>query len=181
MAFNINEIRSQLTFGGARASLFECRMTNPVNNTGDQKLSFMAQASQLPASNLGTITVPYFGRQVKFAGNRTFDPWTMTILNDEDFLVRNALENWMAAINSHVGNVNEAATPAGYKSQAQIIQYSKAGNIIREYNFNGLFPTALGEITTSWDSEEIQTFEATFEYDWWNVSGGITGDANTNA
>lgn len=180
MPFNINEIRNQLTFGGARASLFECRMTNPVNSAGDQKLSFMAQSSQLPASSLGTITVPYFGRQVKFAGNRTFEPWTLTILNDEDFLVRNALENWMAAINTHIGNINQQATPNGYKSQGQIIQYSKSGGLIREYTFNGMFPTSVAAIDASWESEDIQTFEVTFEYDWWSVSNGITGDANTN-
>lgn len=181
MAFNINEIRNQLTFGGARSSLFECRISNPVNPTGDQKLSFMARASQLPASNMGTIVVPYFGRQVKYAGNRTFEPWTMTVVNDEDFLVRNALEDWMSSINTHVGNINEQVTPANYKSQAQIIQYAKGGAILREYQFNGLFPTALTAITTSWDSEEIETFDVTFEYDWWSVSGGVTGDGGTNA
>lgn len=181
MAFDINEIRNQMTFGGARASLFEVRMSNPVNSTGDQKISFMARASRLPASSIGTVTVPYFGRQVKFAGNRTFDQWSVTVMNDEDFLVRNALEDWMSSINTHVGNINEQGTPGGYKSQAQIIQYSKSGSILREYNFNGIFPVALAAITTDWSSDEIQTFDVTFEYDWWNVSGGITGDAGTNA
>jgi len=181
MAFNINEIRQQMTFGGARASLFEVRMANPINTTGDIKLSFMARATTLPASNLGTVIVPYFGRQVKFAGNRTFEQWSVTVMNDEDFLVRNAMEDWMSSINSHVGNLNLEAPGVNYKSQAQVLQYSKSGSLIREYNFNGMFPVALSAINNDWESEEIQTFEVTFEYDWWNVSGGVTGDAGTNA
>jgi hypothetical protein len=185
MAFDINEIRNQLTFGGARASLFEVSITNPVNTTADSKISFMGRASSLPASNLGTINVPYFGRQVKFAGNRTFEQWAVTVVNDEDFLVRNALEDWMSSINTHEGNINAigGGVPAlggNYKSQAQVNQYSKSGSILRGYNFNGLFPVSLSAITLDWDSEEIQTFEVQFEYDWWNVSTGITGDAGTN-
>src|SRR6056300_1965195 len=143
MAFNINEIKSQLTFGGAKASLFQVQITNPINGIADLKTPFMVQAAQLPESTLGTIEVPYFGRKVKLAGDRTFAEWTVTIINDEDFLIRNAMENWMAAINSHQGNVRQLASAAAseYKSQAQIIQYSKTGVPLREYTFNGLFPT----------------------------------------
>ena len=104
MAFNINEIKSQLTFGGAKASLFQVQITNPINGIADLKTPFMVQAAALPESTLGTIEIPYFGRKVKLAGDRTFAEWTVTIMNDEDFLIRNAMENWMAAINSHQGN-----------------------------------------------------------------------------
>ena len=89
MAFNINEIKSQLTLGGARPSLFQVTLTNPVNTSGDLKMPFMCQAAQMPASTLGTIEVPYFGRKIKIAGDRTFAEWTITITNDEDFLIRN--------------------------------------------------------------------------------------------
>ena len=179
MAFNINEIKSQLTFGGAKASLFQVSITNPINGVADLKTPFMVQAAQIPAATLGVIEVPYFGRKVKIAGDRTFAEWTVTVINDEDFLIRNAMENWMAEINTHQGNIN---AKSDYKSQAQITQYGKAGNALREYNFNGLFPTNIGEITMDWNTtDEIETFEVTFQYDWWNVSGGSTGTAGTDA
>ena len=139
----------------------------------------MVQAAAVPASELGTIEVPYFGRKVKIAGDRTFGEWTVTVINDEDFLVRNAMEAWMASINSHEGNLTSGLD---YKNQAQITQFSKSGAPVRTYNFNGLFPTNIGEITMDWGTtDEIETFEVTFAYDWWNVSGGSTGDGGTNA
>ena len=183
MAFNINEIKSQLTFGGAKASLFQVQITNPVNAIADLKTPFMVQAAAIPESTLGTIEIPYFGRKVKIGGDRTFAEWTVTIINDEDFLIRNAMENWMASINSHEGNVTQAGTASAseYKAQAQITQYSKTGAPLRTYNFNGLFPTSIGEITMEWNTvDEIETFEVTFAYDWWNVAGGTTGDGGTN-
>lgn len=178
MAFNITEIKSQLTFGGAKASLFSVSLTNPVNSAGNLKTPFMVQAASIPAATLGVIEIPYFGRKVKVAGDRTFAEWTVTVINDEDFLIRNAMENWMAEINSHEGNIN---TKSEYKTQAQITQYGKAGNKARIYNFNGLFPTNISDITMDWNTtDEIETFEVTFAYDWWNVSGGTTGLGGTN-
>ena len=85
----------------------------------------------------------------------------------------------MAAINSHEGNITSGAD---YKNQAQITQFAKTGSPLRTYNFNGLFPTNIGEITMDWNTvDEIETFEVTFQYDWWNVAGGSTGDGGTNA
>ena len=181
MAFNINGIKSQLTFGGAKASLFSVAITNPINEAANAITPFMVQAAQIPPSTLGVIEVPYFGRKVKVAGDRTFGEWTVTVINDEDFLVRNDMEEWMASINSHLGNVS-GAIPGGYKNQAQITQYGKAGNAVRTYNFNGLFPTNIGEITMDWNTtDEIETFEITFQYDWWDITGGTTGDGGTTA
>ena len=179
MAFNINEIKSQLTFGGAKASLFSVAITNPINEAANAITPFMVQAAQIPPSTLGVIEVPYFGRKVKVAGDRTFGEWNVTVINDEDFLIRNAMEAWMASINSHEGNVTAGND---YKNQAQITQYAKTGSPLRTYNFNGLFPTNIGDITMDWNTtDEIETFEVTFAYDWWNVSGGSTGDGGTNA
>ena len=182
MAFNINEIKSQLTFGGAKASLFQVQITNPVNGIADLKVPFMVQAAAIPEATLGMIEVPYFGRKVKIAGDRTFAEWTVTIINDEDFLVRNAMENWMASINSHQGNVRqlENSSPNQYKAQGQITQFSKAGVPLREYTFNGLFPTSVAAITMDWNTtDDIERFDVTFQYDFWEVSGGITGDDGT--
>jgi len=162
--------------------LFQVAITNPINGAGDLKTPFMVQAAQIPEATLSVIEVPYFGRKVKIAGDRTFAEWTVTVINDEDFLIRNAMEEWMASMNAHEGNVTlNSASPSDYKAQAQITQYSKTGAPLRTYNFNGLFPTTVGAITTDWGTtDQIQTFEVTFAYDWWNVSGGVTGDAGTN-
>lgn len=182
MAFNINEMRSQLTGGGAKASLFQVQITNPVTNIADLKVPFMVTASNIPESTLGVIEVPYFGRKIKLAGDRTFGEWQVTVMNDEDFLIRNAMEAWMNSINSHVSNLRQFPTssPSEYKQQAQITQYSKAGVPIRTYQFNGIFPSSVSAIQMDWnDVDTIERFDVTFQYDWWDVSGGVTGDAGT--
>jgi len=178
MAFNIQDIRSQLVGGGARASLFQVQITNPANGAGDIKVPFMVKAAQIPASSLGQIEVPYFGRKIKIAGDRTFAEWTVTVINDEDFLIRNAMEQWMNSINSHAGNIREfgSASPLLYKSNAQITQFSKTGVPIREYTFNGMFPTEVSTIEMAWETTDaIEEFTVTFQYDFWEVTGGITG------
>ena len=183
MAFNINDMRSQLTFGGAKASHFQVQIQNPVNGIADIKVPFMVQAAQIPESTLGIVEVPYFGRKVKLPGDRTFDAWTVTVINDEDFLIRNAMEEWMNAINSHEENLRElgSASPLQYKTQAQITQYSKTGTPLRSYNFNGLFPTNISNIQMDWNTtDDIERFDVTFQYDWWNISAGITGNAGTS-
>lgn len=180
MAFNIEEIRSQLTLGGARPTLFQVIISNPVNSIGDLKTPFMVRATNLPESELGTIQVPYFGRRVKLAGDRTYAPWRVSVINDEDFLIRNALEQWSHAINSPQGNVRTlgTASPLLYKSTAEVIQYSKTGVPIRTYKFNGIYPTNISNINLDWDARnQIQEFLVDFEYDYWEVSGGVTGNA----
>lgn len=182
MAFNVNELRSQLTFGGAKASLFQVFIQNPINASADLKTPFMVKASTLPASTISEAEVPYFGRRIKISGDRTFAPWTVTVINDEDFLIRNAIESWMSAINSHEGNVTSfnSASPSQYKTQAEITQFSKTGAILRTYNFKGLFPTEIAEIAMDWGAgPEPEEFQVTFSYDWWTVDG-ITGSGGTN-
>lgn len=180
MAFNVNEIRSQLTLGGARASLFQVTLSNPANSVGDIKVPFMVRASQIPAAQLGVIEVPYFGRKVRLAGDRTFGQWSVVVINDEDFLIRNAMEEWSNQINTFQGNLRGfgAASPLLYKSTAQVTQFSKTGVPIREYTFNGIFPVDISAIDVDWNAtDSIQEFQVTFAYDWWEVSGGVTGDA----
>jgi len=180
MAFNIQEIRSQLVLGGARASLFQVQIANPANGAGDIKVPFMVKAAAIPASTLGSIEVPYFGRKIKVAGDRTFAEWTVTIINDEDFLIRNAMEQWSNSINSHAGNIREfgSASPLLYKSNAQITQFSKTGVPIREYTFNGMFPTEVSTIEMAWETTDaIEEFTVNFQYDFWEVSGGVTGNS----
>lgn len=180
MAFNIEEIRSQLTLGGARPTLFQVIISNPVNSVADLKTPFMVRATNLPESDLGTIQVPYFGRRVKLAGDRTYAAWRVTVINDEDFLIRNAMEQWSHAINSAQGNVRTlgTASPLLYKSTAEVIQYSKTGIPVRTYKFNGIYPSTISNVGLDWDARnQIQEFNVDFEYDYWEVSGGVTGNA----
>lgn len=179
MAFNINEIRSQLTLGGARNSLFQVQITNPVNGIGDIKVPFLARAATIPEANLGVIEVPYFGRKIRLAGDRTYGTWTVQILNDEDFLIRNALEEWSNKIQTFEGNIRDlgSASPLQYKQTARVTQFSKTGAPLREYKFNGIFPTSISTIELDWNATDaIEEFQVTFAYDWWVVSGA-TGDA----
>ena len=180
MAFNINEIKSQLIFGGARNSLFQVQITNPANGTGDLKVPFMVKAAQIPAATLGVIEVPYFGRKVRIAGDRTFAEWTVTVINDEDFLIRNAMEEWSNTINGFENNLRQfgAASPALYKSTATVQQFSKTGIGLRTYQFNGIFPIEVSPIDMGWESVDvIEEFTVTFAYDSWEVIGGTTGNA----
>ena len=175
MAFNINEIRSQLTYGGARQNLFQVQITNVGNRAADLKTPFLVQGAQIPAANLGTIMVPYFGRMLKLAGDRTFDPWVVTVMNDEDFLVRNAMEEWSNRINRFEGNIR---TLRNYKSEARVTQYGKDGSVLRVYEFHGIYPSAVSQIDLGWDQNDaIETFQVEFQYDYWTVEGGKTGNA----
>lgn len=180
MAFNVNEIRSQLSLGGARNSLFQVTIQNPANGAADIKVPFLVRAAQIPASTLGLIEVPYFGRKIRMAGDRTFADWTVTVINDEDFAIRNALEQWSNQIQSHQGNLRQfgSASPSAYKAQAQVTQFSKTGNAIRTYTFNGIFPTEISPIEMDWNATDtIEEFTVTFQYDWWEVTAGTTGNA----
>ena len=173
MAFNINEFRSQMQGDGARPNLFEVSMPFPafaLPGNAQQKVTFMCKTAQLPGSTVNTVPVQYFGRELKFAGNRTFQDWTISVINDEDFVVRNAFERWMNGLNSHSLNVRNpaAATPLGYTVDAGVTQYGKGGNTLKKYKFIGVFPTDLSPIDVDWGSNDtIEEFTVTLSYQWW--------------
>jgi hypothetical protein len=178
VVFSINRFKSELVGGGARPSLFQVQINNPILGIADFKVPFMVKAAALPASNLGTYVVPYFGRDIKYAGDRTFEDWEVTIINDEDFAIRNAMEAWSNAINSHIENTR--ALPQQYKSDAIITQYGKDGQTLRIYNFQGLHPITIGSIAMSWETKDsIEEFTVNFQYDLWNIVGGVTGNPIT--
>jgi hypothetical protein len=173
MAFNVNEFRSQMVGDGARPNLFEVSMPFPtfaLPGNAQQKLTFMCKTAQLPGSTVNTVPVQYFGRELKFAGNRTFTDWTISVINDEDFTVRNAFERWMNGMNSHALNVRNpaAATPNGYTVDAGVTQFGKGGNTLKKYKFIGVFPTDLSPIDVDWGSNDtIEEFTVTLSYQWW--------------
>ena len=175
MAFNINDIRSQLVGGGTRPNLFQVEILNPANGTANIKTPFLIQATTIPAADLGVINVPYFGRLLKLAGDRRFGDWSVQVINDEDFAIRNAMEEWSNKINRLQRNVREISR---YKSTARVTQFGKDGTQLRVYEFDGIFPTVIGDIGLSWaDADSYETFPVTFAYDYWTVVDGVTGDA----
>ena len=157
MAFDIASFKSNLRNGGARPNLFEVEVGNPIDGSADQVFKFHCRAAQLPAS--------------------TIEPWTVTILNDEDFSVRTSLENWMGGINDHASNLqfNNQTT---YKNRdSKVVHYGKDGSVIATYKFVGIFPTELGAVELAWDSnDQIEEFTCTFAYDYWlheEAAGGV--------
>lgn len=174
MAFNVAEFRANMVGDGARPNLFQVSLTFPTiaaNGTAAaQKATFMARAAQLPGSTVGQVPVFYFGREMKFAGNRTFTDWTLQIINDEDFVIRNSLESWMNQINSHASNVRGtgAVSPTNYTVDAVVTQYGKAGNVLKSYNFVGMFPVDISPIDLDWSSNDtIEEYSATFAFQYW--------------
>lgn len=180
MAFRINDIRANLKLGGARPTLFQVELTSPFDADLNTIAPFMVQTTQIPSSSISAIEVPYFGRKIKVAGDRTFESWNITVINDEDFKIRHAMERWHNAINSLSGNLNQtgSSSPNNYKSQALVKQYAKSDDQrpIREYKFYGIFPTEISTIDLDWSAtDQIETFTVTFAYDWHEVTGGNTG------
>jgi hypothetical protein len=174
MAFNVAEFRANMVGDGARPNLFQVSLTFPTiatNGTAaSQKTTFMAKSAQLPGSTIGQVPVYYFGRELKFAGNRTFTDWTLQIINDEDFAIRNALESWMNSINSHTSNVRSGAAvnPSSYSVDATVTQFGKTGNVLKTYKFVGLFPVDVAAIDLDWSSNDsIEEYSATFAFQYW--------------
>ena len=180
MAFSVNEFRSQMVGDGARPNLFEVSMPFPAFSAPENaqtKLTFMCNTAQLPGSTLGVVPVQYFGRELKFVGNRTFTDWTISVINDEDFIVRNAFERWMNGINSHNLNVRNPAAlaPGGYTVDGDVRQFGKKGDVLKRYKFVGLFPTDITPIDVDWGSNDtIEEFSVTMSYQWWeSVEDGV--------
>jgi hypothetical protein len=192
MAFNVQEFRSSLQFDGARPSLFDVTMVFPaivatgggapgVIGTASQQVTFKAKSSSLPGDSISSIPVNYFGREIKVAGTRTFPDWSFTVINDEDFVIRNAFERWMSGLNSHVGNLRipEFLNSFGYQSDAYVTQYSKEGAIIKQYKLVGCFPTDVSAIDLDWASgDTIEEFAVTFSYQWWESI--VSTDSSTS-
>lgn len=167
MAFSINEFYSALEFGGSRSNLFDVIITWPGGELPE--INFMARATQIPGATLNTVTQPYFGRELKFAGNRTFEDWTVTIINDEDYLIRDGLERWSEALNGFESNVRDPARlqTSQYKGTGTVNHYGKTGNILRTYEIRGILPTAIAPIQLDWGNDEIVNFDTTFSMDYW--------------
>ena len=149
----VDDMKAKLVGGGARPNLFKVTMAFPSYVTANVELaSYMVKATSMPASTIAPITVPFRGRQLQVAGDRTFDPWSVTIINDTDFNVRNSFEQWMNGINQHKQNTG-LTQPSSYMADMIVEQLYKDGTVEKTYNIRGTFPTNLGAIELSYDSE----------------------------
>ena len=192
----ITAFKSKLAGGGARPNLFEVEIPSfpsaaGTNNwrTGDNQESdlfkFMCKAAALPASNIAPIEVPFRGRTLKVAGDRTFDVWTVTVINDENFLLRNAFETWMQAISKNSNNTG-ATNPGSYMTNALVHQLGRGADKGKEsktnsdlvnggkstplktYTFFDIFPTNISAIDLSYDSSDtIEEFTVEFQVQYW--------------
>lgn len=164
----VDDFKSKLRGGGARANLFKATINFPAYAGGDVELtSFLCEAAQLPSSTLGLITVPFRGRQVKMAGDRTFETWSPTIINDTDFKIRNAMERWMNGMNAHTANTG-LNNPTDYQADLIIDQLGRDGDVLKRYNLRGCFPTNISAIDLAYSSEnEIERFQVEFQIQYW--------------
>ena len=174
----ISDFKSRLVGGGARPNLFEVRMTDLpdfVDDWPSETFQFMCKAAALPASNIAPIDVPFRGRIFKVAGDRTIDTWTVTIINDESFALRNAFEQWSDLI-ARLDNNLGATDPSAYMVNAKVFQLGRGATaasatnqgdrnaVLKEYEFVDIFPTNVSQIDVSYDSTDtIEEFTVEFQ------------------
>ena len=165
---NIDDFKAKLKGGGARPNLFKATINFPAYAQGDVELtSFMCKAAVLPASTMAVIDVPFRGRQLKIAGDRTFETWSPTILNDTDFNVRNATERWMNGINALSANTGLVA-PADYSADLVVEQLDRDETVLKRYNFRGCFPTNISAIDLAYETNDaIEEFTVDFQVQYW--------------
>jgi hypothetical protein len=176
----ITDFKSKLTGGGARSNLFEVVLSFPDAAAADagvlDKARFLVKGANLPASNVAQIEVPFRGRVLKIAGDRTFDTWTVTIINDTDFAIRSAFENWMNKIN-RVSDNTGLTNPASYQADAYVYQLDRSGETLRVYHFYDIFPTQVAPIDLSYDAQGIQEFTVELQVQWWEAIKGNAANA----
>ena len=164
----VDDFKSKIRGGGARPNLFKATVNFPAYAGGDVELtSFLCRAAQLPASEFAVINVPFRGRQLRVAGDRTFGTWNVSMYNDTTMETRNAMERWMNGINAHTVNTG-LTNPIDYQADLIVEQLDKDGSTTKTYNFRGAFPTAVGQIDLSYeDNDTIEQFGVEFQVQYW--------------
>jgi hypothetical protein len=171
----ISDFKSKLTGGGARTNLFEVVLSFPNSAPADasvlDKSRFLVKAANLPASNINPLDIQFRGRVLKVAGDRTFDGWTITIINDTDFSIRSAFEKWINSMN-RVSNATGVTDPAQYQADAYVYQLDRSGETLRAYHFYDVFPTQVSSISLGYDTEGIEEFTVEMQVLWWEAIRG---------
>ena len=183
---NIDAFKANLLGGGARANQFFVQLTFPSYVAGGPLLAakgqFICKGAQLPSSTIDNTPTFFRGRQVNVAGERTFAPWTVTVINDNDFALRNAFEAWMNGIND-VANNTGRLRPSDYQVDLDVYQLDRNGSPVKHYKFVDCFPTEVSAIELNFDTNnQIEEFTTTFQYNYWTsetstqgrlISGGV--------
>ena len=171
----ITDFKSKLSGGGARSNLFEVVLSFPDSAPADtnvlDKSRFLVESVALPASMVAPLAVAFRGRTLKLAGDRTFDTWTITVINDTDFAIRSAFENWMNVIN-RVSDNTGVTDPALYQADAFVYQLDRDGSTLRAYHFYDLFPTNISAIQLAYETDAIQRFTVEMQVLWWEAVRG---------
>ena len=169
---------------GVKPNMFIVDIAFPEEVSGAEgdvdMVNLLCKSAALPASNLGVIEVPFRGRTVKIAGDRTFDTWTATFVNDKEMKIRAYFEQWLATINSHETNNSPLFTPSetdGYTRLLKVKQLEKnaseSGEVLRQYNLFYAFPTNVSQIDLAYDSnDQIEEFTVEFQYSYWKAVAG---------
>jgi len=173
-AFNVDRFKSALTNGGARPNQFAVQLSFPTYVTGAAlavaRAPFLVTAAELPGQTLGLVNVFYRGRDVKLVGDRTFAGFTINVLNDSDFSIRSALEQWMNGMDNLL-NKTGRLVPSEYQRDMIVYQLDRNGKVLKQYILQGAFPTLLGGVGLNFQSNDtISEFTVTFEYQTFTVS-----------
>ena len=186
----ISQFKGALIGGGASPNLFEVELTTlPAGiEWNADSFRYMCKAAALPASNVAAIDVPFRGRIFKVAGDRTFDTWTVTIINDEGFILRTAMEEWMDQISKLENNLG-ATNPQSYMTNAKVYQLGRGSKsssedntgeknvVLREYEFVDIFPTNISAIDLSYESSDtIEEFTVEFQVQSFSLAGNGSAD-----
>lgn len=174
----ISDFKSRLSGGGARPNLFEVELAFPdavaIENDVLQKARFLVKAAALPASTIAPIDVPFRGRILKIAGDRTFETWTITVINDTDFSLRSAFEKWMNTINK-MSDATGVVDPEAYQKDATVKQLDRDGSVLRSYKFWDIFPTNISTIDVSYETTDtIEEFTVEMQVQWWEAYRGTS-------
>lgn len=185
MAHTLQDFKTALKGGGARPNLFEVSITAPSGFTVPDNFSLLCKSAALPASNIAAIDVPFRGRILKVAGDRTFDTWTVTVINDEDFAIRKVMEGWMQYIGQY-GDSSGTTSPLSYMTTATVTQLKRSATTLTtptgggltpaaQYKFDGIFPTNISAIDLSYDtSDTIEEFTVEFQVQFWEPIASTT-------
>ena len=176
---NISDFKSQMIGGGARPNQFRVDLTFPSFVTPGAAIGinsqFLCKGAQLPASTIENTQILHRGRQVNFAGERSFAPWTVAVYNDTTFAIRNALERWSDGVMNNA-QTNGRTNPRDYQVDLLVHQLDRNGAVVKSYRFVDAYPTEIGPITLDYDTNNaIEIFDVTFTYNYW------TSDTTTGA
>ena len=179
LAFSIDTFTEKLASGGALGSLFQCNLvTAQGSGSVINDFKFLCKGATLPGSAVEAATVTYMGRAIQLPGNRAAAQLTTSVYNDENREIRNHIENWMELLNSHRTNKRAVGMQQinSYTRSLTVEQLHKTGaGVTKEYEFVQCWPSGTSEIAVAWDSNDIQTFDITWEYAYWKSSHSSVG------